>query len=614
MLGPQLAIPSLAPARHCDATGLDGGKRRCSSRITGCAALAIIRNQHVGLTIVRLPPVDTLAIVGWRRGQLDAVVGLSIAASHADNASMHSLRFGSFTLLPGEQRLLRDGEEVALAARAFGVLCALAERSGQVVSKDELLSSVWRGRVVEEANLHVQVSLLRKAIGADAIATVSGEGYRFAWPVVKVIDEPHTRTLPIIPELRRLSVIVLPFVELSAPAAQDYFADAITDGVTTQLSKIVGSYVIGSPTALTFKRQLVDLPELARDLGVRYALQGQLERSGEGVEANVRLSDAATGAVVWAEVFEVATAGVGHLRRELVARLANALNLQLIAAEASRITDEDAVHPAAIDLVMRAWACGSGRQARSDCLELCDRALHIQAGFAPALVARAQALAHLAHGWPGSDYKALVMQADGDIAQALAQDSLDARTYQVQGFVRRLQFRFDAALAALDQALALNPNDSQAFAWRGAVLLYTGATERANESLGRALTLSPCDPDRWWWMAYTGVTHLFAGRYEQALLWLDKSLALMPYWSTELYAIAANAQLNRDSEAKAGLRRLLERAPMVAAYLRDERLSNHEGYLEQRCRHFADGLVKAGAEHLLGPRDAWLQQQRQSEF
>lgn len=105
---------------------------------------------------------------------------------------MPRLCFGSFTLLPGEQRLLRDGTEVALGARAFGVLCALATRPGQVVSKDELLSIVWRARVVEEANLHTQVSLLRKAIGAGAIATVSGEGYRFVWPVVEGDGEPAT--------------------------------------------------------------------------------------------------------------------------------------------------------------------------------------------------------------------------------------------------------------------------------------------------------------------------------------------------------------------------------------------------------------------------------------
>jgi TolB-like protein len=527
---------------------------------------------------------------------------------------MPRLYFGSFTLLPGEQRLLRDGKEVALGARAFGVLCALAARPGQVVSKDALLASVWRARVVEEANLHVQVSLLRKVLGAGAIATVKGEGYRFVCPVIEDGDDSPTGFASTPPGLRRLSVIVLPFVEPSAAAEQDYFADAITDGVTTQLSKIVGSYVIGSPTALAYKRQHFDVPVLARDLGVRYVLQGRVERSGSGVEANVRLSDAATGAVVWSEVFEVATTGVVHLRRELVARLATALNLQLIAAEASRVATEDAAHPAAIDLVMQAWSCGSGRQARTDSLSLCDRALHIQPGFAPAMVARAQALAHLAHGWPGPDYQALVARAEDNIAQALVNDPLDARSHQVLGFVRRLQFRFNAALAAVDQALALNPNDSQALAWRGAVMIYTGAAERAHEPLGRALTLSPRDPDRWWWIAYIGVAHLFAGRYDQALEWLEKSLVLMPYWSTALYAVAANAQLNRGGEAQAGLRRLLERDPMVREYLRDERLSNHEGYLQQRCQHFADGLAKAGAEHLLGPRDEWLAQQRRSGF
>lgn len=267
-----------------------------------------------------------------------------------------SHRFGAFVLLPGERRLLREGSDVALGPRAFEVLVALVERAGQLVTKDNLLAIVWPRLVVEEANLHVQVSQLRKVIGAEAIVTVPGLGYRFALP----LDD---RPAPEKAQLRRLSVIVLPFVESGTGPEQDYFADAITDDITTQLSKIKGSYVIGSPTAFAYKRERFDVAAVARELGVRYVLQGRIERSEEGVETNVRLSDAATGAVIWSDVIAFAKEGVINIRREVVARLAMALGLQLVVAEGRRSAAD--AHPTAIDLVMQAQAAGAAGWSRS---------------------------------------------------------------------------------------------------------------------------------------------------------------------------------------------------------------------------------------------------------
>jgi TolB-like protein len=206
--------------------------------------------------------------------------GTSLAA-----AAYRALRFGAFTLLPDEHRLLRGEVAVPIGSRAFEVLHMLARRPGQLVTKDELLSAVWHGLVVEDSNLHVQVSQLRKAIGFEAIVTIAGLGYRFAHPVA----EASAQTAPSATSTRRLSVIVLPFTETGVPTEQDYFADAITDDVTTQLSKIKGSTVIGSLTALAFKRQALDVVAIARDLGVRYVLQGRVERTGESVEVNTRL-------------------------------------------------------------------------------------------------------------------------------------------------------------------------------------------------------------------------------------------------------------------------------------------------------------------------------------
>jgi TolB-like protein len=527
-----------------------------------------------------------------------------------------ALRFGHFTLLPGEQRLLREGAEVPLGPRAFALLCQLAQRPGRLVSKDEIFQTVWRGLVVEESNLHVQVSLLRKAIGADAVLTVPGAGYRFALDVTQAA-EPEPELEPTAagvnghvarpaaasqPPLRRLSVIVLPFVESRAPPDEAYFADAITDDVTTQLSKIRGSYVIGSSTALAHKGEKFDIATVARDLGVRYVLQGRLERTDASVECNVRLSDAATGAVVWSDVVEVPRLGVSHLRRELVARLAAALDLELIAAEAGRARVEGADHPEAQDLVMQALAIsreGASQERYEAAIRLCDQALRLQPEHGPALAVRARFRVAVTAVWPGPDDDARIAQVDSDIMRALAQDSLDARSHAILSRVRQLQFRLDAAMAALDQALVLNPCDPMALGWRGHLLILGGRPEAAPELLHRALTLSPRDPVRWVWLMYLAWAHLLSGQYEQVLPWCEKASALMPLWWPTLHLhSAALAHLDRLDEARAAVARAAV-LPHGREYAPRFRHSSNDEFLSRQRQHFAMGLLKAGVPDAL---------------
>jgi TolB-like protein/Flp pilus assembly protein TadD len=528
------------------------------------------------------------------------------------DATGNSLSFGPFTLLPAEQRLLRHGADVPLGPRAFDLLCLLAQRAGQLVTKDEMLDAVWHGLVVEEANLHVQVSLLRKAIGTDAVVTVPALGYRFALPVANA--PAATLLTPASPRpLRSLSVIVLPFVESGATPEQAYFADAITDDVTTQLSKIRGSYVIGNRTAQAHKGEPVDIAVLARELGVRYVLQGRLERNGQGVETNVRLSDAMTGEVVWSDSINVTKAGLSDIRHELVARLANALNLQLIAVEASRSQRDNADDPEAMDLVMQARVAAHARwspQRYDASLRLCELALQRQPRFAPALAERARLLTARAASWSGPDCEAMIALADSDVHQALAQDPLDARCHFVLSTVRQLQFRFDAAFAALEQALELNPNDSEALAWHGFLLLCTGAAAHAPEPIHRALALSPRDPQRWSWLFWVGWSHLLNGEYAKAVAWFEKSIAVMPYWATYRNLAAACAHLGRDDEAQAALQRLAGMAQNRSDRVRNLRTGNNLTFLAQQRDHVAMGLAKAGVTDAVQRHDQWAERQR----
>jgi TolB-like protein/DNA-binding winged helix-turn-helix (wHTH) protein len=386
-------------------------------------------------------------------------------------------RFGPFLLLPGEQRLLRDGTDVALSPRAMEVLQVLAERPGQLVTKDELLTRAWHGLVVEESNLHVQVSQIRKAIGTQWIATVPGLGYRL------VPCEPRTDPEGAGPSRRALSVLVLPFVESAAPPEQAYFADAITDDVVAQLSRIRGCTVIASGTSFALRGEGADWAQAAREMGVRYALHGRIERDETGVEVIARLSDVATRAVIWSDRIEVDAAGVRQIRRELVSRLAAALDLELLFAEASRTGSRSPAEIRAHDLVMRARASSRSNWVRPDylrALSLFEQALRLDPEEPDALAGRALALVSEAIGWPGPELPEQLARAEADALRALALDSTSREAHLSLSMVRQQQFRFDDALASAQTALELDPN----FPWRCAGAASSTSSSPSTGPLG----------------------------------------------------------------------------------------------------------------------------------
>jgi DNA-binding winged helix-turn-helix (wHTH) protein/tetratricopeptide (TPR) repeat protein len=496
-------------------------------------------------------------------------------------------RFGRFTLLAGEQRLLHDDQAVALGPRAFDVLVALVERAGQLVSKEELLATVWRGLVVEEANLHVQVSQLRKVVGADAIATVPAQGYRFTAPVTT--DAVTSR---------RLSIIVLPFVESGAPPGSEHFADALTDEITTQLSRMAGSHVVPSRTALAYKHEPFELRAVARELGVRYALQGRVEQLASAVDANVRLADAVTGAVIWADSFVVRHDGEPRAaRREIVARTLNALTLELVKAEA-RHAEAGPSAPEAADLLMRAGALAMTARSPADYLAaigLIDRARELAPDEISLLAYRARTLSALVAVWPGPDAEAQIAQAERDIMAALAGGASSPHAHCTLSRVRQLQLRIGAALTAVDQALELNPDFAEAIAWRGALLVYDGRIDEAQAPLHRVLDLLPRDPQRWAALFWLGKSQLLCGRYADAVPWLEKSAAIQPFWGTHAFLVAANAQLGRQAETQAALAQLRAQVGDLQARSRGLRLSTNPSYRRLRREHYAGGLLKAGA-------------------
>ena len=220
-------------------------------------------------------------------------------------------------------------EPVPLGGRALGLLGLLIERHGELVSKDAIMNTVWSGRVVEEANLNVQIAKLRDILGHGCIQTVHGYGYRFIAPVTR--PEPGMPdAMPVpphdgAPSRSRLSIVVLPFADLGEDRTQQYFADGITEDLTTDLSRIADMFVISHHTAASYRTKLVDIKQIGRELGVRYVLEGSVRWSGSKVRVNAQLIDAETDAHVWAERFDSDSGDLFAVQNEITSRIAVAL-------------------------------------------------------------------------------------------------------------------------------------------------------------------------------------------------------------------------------------------------------------------------------------------------
>ena len=256
----------------------------------------------------------------------------------------------------------------SVTPQVFDLLEYLIRNRERVVSKDDLINAVWNGRIVSDAALTTRLNAARSAIGDTGekqrlIKTLPRKGFRFVGtvqeaqmpaiaPVSPAAQSGDTTPSPLSPP--RLSIVVLPFANLSGDPAQDYFVDGVTESLTTDLSRIRGSFVIGRHTAFTFKGKAVDLKQIGRELNVRYVLEGSVQRSGNRLRVNVQLVDAESGNHIWAERFDKPIADLFDMQDEIVSRLANALDAQLIEAEARRA--ERSLHPDAMDLYFQGIA------------------------------------------------------------------------------------------------------------------------------------------------------------------------------------------------------------------------------------------------------------------
>jgi TolB-like protein/class 3 adenylate cyclase len=440
------------------------------------------------------------------------------------------------------------GDGVNIAARLEG----LAEPGGVCLSED-----AWRQvrDKLKEAFVDIGEKAL-KNIARPMRVYALGPGSATAGPAPS-FAHVEKREPP------RLSLVVLPFANLGGDAEHEHFVDGITENLTTDLSRIRGALVIARNTAFTYKGRPLDVKTIGRELNVRYVLEGSVQRGGARMRVNVQLIDAETGSHLWAERFDKTLADLFDIQDEIVARLANALNAQLVTAEARRA--EQAPNPDSMDLYFqglawlnKAWTPENFAQAR----RFFDRALTADPDNVDALIGSARADATAGALLFVTDPMAAFAAAEAKLTTALSSVPDHALGHMYLGLVEIWTKRAAQGIAECEHALALDRNLAHAHSLIGFGKVFLGRAEETEADTVEALRLSPRDTLAYVWMTRAGVAKNNLGSWEQAVAWFRRAIeANRNFPSVYFWLAAALAQLGRLDEAHSAVKSGLALSP-----------------------------------------------------
>jgi adenylate cyclase len=372
-----------------------------------------------------------------------------------------------------------------------------------------------------------------------------------------------------------LSIVVLPFSNLSNDPDQEYFADGITDDLTSDLSRISGSFVIARTTAFTYKGKPIDVKQIGRDLGVRYVLEGSVRRTGDQLRLNAQLIDADSGAHLWADQCDTSRANLAVAQSEITGRLAWTLNMALVTDASRRIEHEASVEPDVRDLVMRGWAswyAPQNQKTAQEALRAFERALEIDPRSADARVGIARVLvgrvtnATSSRSYHEDEVQQDVARVERLLSEAIESDPNQPLAYAVLGLLRRTQARLSESRIALEKALALDPNFEWANMQLGWTLMFLGGCRDAIGLGERSLRLSPRDPNIHYRYELLGYCHLVLDHVDEAIDLLIKGRTVNPRDWFFSYGLAGALALKGDLDgAKAALAESLKIKPEVTS-------------------------------------------------
>jgi TolB-like protein len=514
-------------------------------------------------------------------------------------------------MLDGDRRELRRGTDpIAVEPQVFDLLIYLVQNRDRVVTKDDLIESIWGGRVVSDSTLTSRINAARKAIGDSGhnqklIRTIARKGLRFVGDVRMQpmgIEPPEGLTggqtdphepRPALPLPDRPAIAVLPFVNLSGDPEQDYFSDGISEDIITALSKLRWFFVIARNSSFTYKGKAVHMKQIAEELGVGYVVEGSVRKGGERVRITVQLNDVATGSHIWAERYDRDIADVFAVQDEITEAIVAAIEPQLYAAENFRAQRKPPDSMDAWDLVMRGlshyWRLT--RQDNVVAQALLEKAIAIDPNYGQALGVLAASHTFSAHmGW--ADMATVVPIAERAALAAIRADSEDPWAHYALGNVYLFTRRFEDSLAEFELALRLNPNFSLAQGYYGLTLSYCGRWQDGDLAARRALRLSPRDPFAALYFGIAAYSQFNGHNYEEAMRLAREAIRQRnDFVGGHRVLTSAAGMAGRADVASAALQELRRAQPNISlAWIEKEMPFK----LDADRKHYLEGFRRAG--------------------
>jgi TolB-like protein len=516
--------------------------------------------------------------------------------------------FENFSLDTDRQELCRGTERIAIEPQVFDLLQYLVCNRDRVVSKDDLIAAIWKGRIVSESTLTSRITAVRHAIGDRAedqrlIRTIARKGLRFIGDVkekkgppagdggAQTSDgTPHALTVPNSP-----SIAVLPFNNLSGDPEQEYFADGIVEDIITAMSRLKWFFVIARNSSFTYKGKNVDVKQVARELGVRYVLEGSVRKAGNKVRITGQLIDGANATHIWADTFDGILDDIFELQDCITASVVSAIEPTLQHAEIERLKYKPTEKFDAYDLMLHAlqqWHqfTNESFNAALDCLE---RALVIDPSYAPALAMTAYCYAHRRQqGWAtdieGEAAKGLRLATR---AVELAKDDGNV-LWMAAAAVWQLELNRQRAKELARRSIAANSNSAWALIVTALIEMTSGNPAEGLVLLQRADRLSPRDPTGWLLAGGMSLAYFLEEKFEDSIAWSQKALAQNPRYVVAIRLLATNyARLGKPEKAAQWVQQLLKGDPTLTISKQRSRMMFMD---ENVWKKLADGLRLAG--------------------
>ncbi|MDP6707053.1 MAG: winged helix-turn-helix domain-containing protein [Alphaproteobacteria bacterium] len=459
-------------------------------------------------------------------------------------------RFDGFELDIDQLQFRSRGEIRLLEPQVFDILRLFVENHGRLITRDELVATIWGGRAVSESAVDARIHAARRAVDDDGrkqerIKTVTRRGYRFV-PDVVIFEGADEAA----PQPDKPSIAVLPFDNMSGEAKQEYFSDGIAEDIITELSRFSWLTVIAHNSAFAYKGRAVDLKQIGQELGTRYLLEGSVRKAGNRVRVTAQLIEAATGGHIWAERYDREITDIFALQDDLTQAITVAVAPQVESVELNRVRRRKTTDLDAWDLVMRARY-----EYRRFGVDQGARAIALLRQVIARDPDDVTALAHLSICLGRNFYRSAATapvetldEARRSAHRALELDRNNYEAMQGLGVVAMMSGDHDEAHRQLQRAVAINPNDFQARFMRGWALVFDGQYGAGITELETALTRNPDDPQAVAALAASSFAHLLAGRPADAVRVAEQALHELPAHGHALRVLAAAHGRNGDIE------------------------------------------------------------------